>query len=91
MAKGFKAVLIVSLLLNLVLIIGFLSYKNYVKSQFFGLAAITAQSETIQLENILSDIESDDTARITALKERLHRYIEQGQKTSAIWQKAATQ
>jgi uncharacterized protein YneF (UPF0154 family) len=90
MAKGFKAILIVSLLLNVGLIIGFWSYKNYVRTQNFKLAAINAQSETNLLKNILSDIGSADPARITALKEKLNKYIEQGQKNSAMWQKAAT-
>lgn len=90
MAKGLKIILIVSLLLNVGLIIGFWSYKNYVTSEYFKLAALTAQAETNLLESILSEIKSDDPAEITALKEKLHNYIEQSRRNSAMWQKAAT-
>lgn len=89
MTKQIKIILIVSLLLNVGLIISFGFYKSYVKSQNFKLAAINAQAEESVLKNILSDLESDDPAKIAALKKRLHKDIEKAQKASAIWQKAA--
>lgn len=89
MTKGIKVVLIVSLLLNVGLIIGFGSYKSYVKSQNFKLAAINAQAEASILKNVLSELESDDPAKITALKERLRKDIEKAQKSKTIWQQAA--
>lgn len=89
MTKAIKIVLIVSLLLNAGLIIGFVSYKSYVKSQTFKLAALTAEAEANLLKNVLSDLESDDPAKLTALKERLRKDIENAEKTKAIWQQAA--
>jgi len=89
MAKGIKIILIISLLLNVGLIIGFGSYKSYVKSQIFKLAAINAQAEASVLKNVLSELESDDPVKITALKERLRKDIEKAQKSKEIWQRAA--
>lgn len=89
MTKGIKAVLIVSLLLNVGLIIGFWSYKSYVKSQNSKLAAINAQAEASILKNVLSEIESDDPAKITLLKERLRKNIEKVRTAKVTWQQAA--
>ena len=89
MTKGIKAVLIVSLLLNVGLIIGFWSYKSYVKSQNFKLAAINAQAVASILKNVLSEIESDDPAKITVLKERLRKDIEKARMAKVTWQQAA--
>jgi len=89
MTKGIKAVLIISLLLNVGLIIGFWSYRSYVKSQNFKLAAINAQAEASILKNVLSELESDDPAKITVLKERLRKNIEKVQTAKVTWQQAA--
>ncbi|MHC4265388.1 MAG: hypothetical protein ACYSUK_05575 [Planctomycetota bacterium] len=86
MTKGLKVVLIVSLLLNVGLIIGFVSFRNFVKSQIFKETVMTIQAEEKLLKNILSELESDDPANITALKERLRKNIEQAQKLEAILQ-----
>ena len=91
MTKKIKAVLIVSLQLNVGLIIGFGFYHSFVRSQMFKSAAMTFQAEANVLRNILSKLESDDPEKITALKERLQRDIEQAQKGQAIWEQAATQ
>ncbi len=90
MSKGIKIVLIISLLLNVGLVIGFVTFKSYVKSYEFQLAAIVAQSEASLLGNVLSELESGDPAKITALKERLRKDIEQAQKVKEIWELAAT-
>lgn len=89
MNRNQKVILIVSLLLNLCLIVGFVFFRNYVRMQNFRLAEMVAQSETQQMQSILQDIESDDPAKIAALKERLHMYIEQGKDASLIWRRAA--
>ncbi len=89
MTKGIKFVLIVSLLLNAGLIIGFWSYHSFVKSQMFKSTVMTIQAEKSLLKNVLSELESDDPAKITALKKRLRKNIEQAQKSEAIWQQAA--
>ena len=89
MTKGIKVVLIVSLLLNVGLIIGFGCFKSYVRYNCFKLIAMDVQAEASLLKNILSELESDDPVKITALKERLQKHIENAQKIKAIWQQAA--
>lgn len=89
MAKGIKIVLIVSLLLNLGLIIGFWSFHRFVKSQMFKSVVMTIEAEENLSKNILSVLESGDSRKITELKERLQGNIEKVQKTKAIWQQAA--
>jgi hypothetical protein len=90
MEKWKKIVFVCSLLLNVLTIAGFLGFRHYVRTTMFQVAAMTAQAETHQLKNILSDIDSNDPARIAALKERLHKSLEQCQKSSVVWQNAAT-
>ena len=89
MSKGIKTVLIVSLLLNIGLIAGFVTYKGYVRSATFKLVAMNAQAEESLLRDILSKLETDDPEEISALKERLRRDIEQAQKSQTIWEQAA--
>jgi len=89
MAKGLKVALLVSLLLNAALIVGFLFFRNYVRTEMFKLVATTAQSKVNLLENILSDLDPNDPVKITALKERLHKNIQRSQTTADIWQQAA--
>ena len=89
MAKMIKLTLIVSLLLNAGLIVGFGVYKSYATSQNLKCVALAAQSETKLLEGIFSDLESGDPAKITALKERLRKHVEIAQKNTAIWQQIA--
>ena len=89
MKKGIKIVLIVSLLLNVGLIIGFVSYTSYMKEHTFRFAALSAEAEAKVLKNILSDLDSDDPAKITALKERLRKDIEKAKKASINMQQAA--
>jgi uncharacterized protein YneF (UPF0154 family) len=87
--KWIRIILIISLLLNVGLIIGFGFYKSYVKSQNFKLAAINAQAEASVLKNVLSELESGDPMKITALKEQLRKDIEDAQRSKEIWQRAA--
>ncbi|MHC5075072.1 MAG: hypothetical protein ACYTFM_01390 [Planctomycetota bacterium] len=80
MTKGIKVVLVVSLLMNVGLIVGFVSFRSFAKSEMFKLAVMTIQAEESLLKNILSELESEDPAKITALKERLRKYIERAEK-----------
>jgi hypothetical protein len=90
MTKGIKVVLIASLLLNVGLIIGFVSFRSFAKSEMFKLVVMTIQAEESLLKNILSELESDDPAKITALKERLRKHIEQAQKQEEMLRKITT-
>ena len=89
MTKGMKVIFVASVLLNIILIIGFVLFRNYVKTTMFRGAAMTAQAETMVLKNILTEIDSNDPARIAALKESLPKQIENCQKAAAIWERAA--
>ena len=88
-AKWLKVTLVASLLLNVILITGFVCFKNYMRDTHFKFIATFYEGETKMLENILSDIESNDPARIAALKERLAMNIETGQKAGIVFWKAA--
>jgi hypothetical protein len=55
----------------------------------FRSTAMIGQVEGNLTKKVLSDLESDDPAKITALKEQLHTYIEQGRKWSESWNLAA--
>jgi len=89
MKKALTTVLIISLILNAVLIIGFLTYKSYVKKSNFELAAINAQSEASLLTNILTDLDPNDPAKIEALKKRLQDNIKNAKEVEEIWRQAA--
>jgi hypothetical protein len=89
MTKGIKVVFIVSIILNVCLIIGFISFRRYVTYQSFKLAAMSSQAEVQVTKYILSELESDNPEKITALKEMLRKKIENGQKATQTWQQAA--
>ena len=91
MVKGLKIGLAASLLLNVGLIVGFLSFREYVGSHSKKAVVSAAQAEQAMLQNILSELESNDPARIAALKERLQTQIEAGNEAIAMWQQIATQ
>jgi hypothetical protein len=87
-AKWLKTALVTSLLLNVCLVAGFVFFRKYMRDTHFELIATVYEGETRMLEDILSDLESNDPARISALKERLDVNIETGQKTSIKFWKA---
>ncbi len=91
MVKGLKIGLAVSLVLNAALIIGFWSFREYVGSHSEKATVSIAQAEQAMLKDILSELESNDPARIAALKERLKTQIEAGRVAIAMWQQIATQ
>ena len=89
MAKRLKVALVLSLLLNVGLAVGFLCFKSYVGSQMFKMAAMTAEAEGRLLQSILADVESDDPDRIEALKQKLRVSIENANKAGSVWRQAA--
>ena len=89
MKKSAKIILVCSLILNVFTISGFIVFKYYIRHTMFQSAAMIAESETRLQENILADIESNDPNKITELKTRLRKYIEQSRKSAAIWNEAA--
>ncbi len=91
MVKGLKIGLTASLLLNAALIIGFWSFRNYVGSHNAKAAVSMSEAEGAMLRNILSELESNDPARLAALKEQLKTQIEMASEASAMFRQAATQ
>jgi len=89
MSKAMKVVTASSLLLNVALIVGFLIYKDHVRSRGFEQAIIVAAAEGSLLESILSDLEGDDPARIGPLKARLRKNLQQAKEVEAMWRDAA--
>lgn len=89
MAKGLKIALVLSLLLNVGLVVGFLGYRSYVGNQMKQAVATSARSETSLLRSVLADIESDDPGRIRSLKQKLRASIEMGDKAIEMMQEMA--
>ena len=88
MTKGIKVALIASLLFNVSMVVGFMFYRNHVRSKVFKLAAVTAQAEVSISRSILSELESDPV-NITALKEQLRKNIETALKQKVLWKQGA--
>jgi len=89
MARGLKVTLIVSLVLNVGLAVGFLAYRNFVQSHVAAGAVSMAQGEARLLRGILADLESNDPQRTEALKERLKQYISNAETAASAFQQAA--
>ena len=88
MARGLKISLAVSLLLNVGLAVGFLSFRSYVGSQTSKLVVGMAEAEASMFRSMLSDLESGDAERIAAVKERLKMSIENANTVSSMSRQA---
>jgi hypothetical protein len=88
MTKGIKVVFIVSIILNVCLLIGLISFRMYHTYQSFRLVAESTKAEVQITKYILSELESDNPEKIAALKDWLQKNIENGQKTAQTWQQA---
>jgi hypothetical protein len=89
MIKGIKVVFIVSIILNVCLIIGFISFRRYYTYQSFKHVADSTKAEVQVNKYILSELESDNPEKITALKDWLRMNIVIGEKTIQLYQQAA--
>jgi hypothetical protein len=89
MAKGLNVTLAVSLLLNVGLVVGFLSYRNFVRSHVTEGAISMAQGEASLLRSILADLESNDPQKTEALKERLKQHISTAETAASAFHQAA--
>ena len=82
MNKTLKAILIVSLVLNVVLVVGCLWFRDFVGSKSAEAWSLLADSYA-QL-SILADLESGDPNRMDALEEKLRASVEMGEKNVAM-------
>lgn len=90
MAKWLRLSLILSLALNAILIAGLFWGRNCVRTMYFKLAALNAQTEVKLMEHILKELESGDPNRIESLNIFLKRNIKQGKETAATWEKVSS-
>lgn len=89
MARGLKIALAVSLLLNVGLAVGFVSFRSYVASQSSKLVEGMAEAEASIFRSMLSDLESGDAERIAAVQERLKMFIENANTVRSMSRQAA--
>lgn len=89
MSRSLKIMLILSVILNVLFIVGTFWARSYITSRDFELAAVNAEAEAGFARQVLTELESDEPARIEALKLRLKRDIEQAEKVAGLWRAAA--
>ena len=88
MVRGIKIALILSLILNVVLIVSFVYYRNYVKTHLPDLLLSIAEAEIKHSKYILLEIESEDPAKIESLKGHLRRSINNSEKNASVMRAA---
>ncbi len=88
MERRLKLALAISLLVNVVLIVGFFSYKSFVASHTTKGAVSMAEGEARLLQSMLADLESNDPERLEALKEQLKVRISTAQTAALQFQQA---
>ncbi len=89
MSRWLKIILILSVILNVLFIVGTFWARSYITSRDFELAALYAEAEARFARLVLTELEYDEPARIEALKLRLKRDIEQAEKVAGLWRAAA--
>ena len=89
MKRWIKMGFILSVLLNVVLIVGILWARTYVRCTTFKLAAMNCDSQANFAEFVLDELESGDPARIQTLKKQLAGQVEQGRGEAKLWRSAS--
>lgn len=89
MSKWHKIMFISSVVLNIALVIGAIWARSYVRTKNFEFAAIHAEAEGRIARHVLTELESDETDRIEALKKQLKKDIEQAEKVAEMWRNVA--
>ena len=64
MARRLKMILAVSLALNIILIVGFVLFKQSVNAEIYKLDALNAQSNATLVRYILQELDSNDSERL---------------------------
>jgi len=83
--------LIISVILNVVLLVGIFALRSYFRKTMFEMAVISTEAETSLIEGYLKVLTSDDPNRIEVLEERLKINIENGKKAAEMWRLALQQ
>jgi len=84
-----KAMLVVSVALNIILIVLIVGGIRYSRRTAFRTVADVTIAEVRLQEHFLKELESGDSQRIDAVKEIIRRNIENGKKVAADWTSAS--
>ena len=89
MSKWLKIMFISSVVLNIVLVIGVIWARSYIRTQLAESAATAAKSEASISRHILTELESGEPERIEALKTQLQNSIENSEIAADMWRQVA--
>ncbi len=89
MSKWVRIIFISSLVLNVILIIGFVFFKKSINTEIYRIGASKATSDVAAARYILRELESGDPNRITKVKRYLQDSIEVGRKEAEEYRSAA--
>lgn len=84
-----KAVLVLSVVLNIILIVLIVGGIRYSRRTAFRTVADATTAEVRLQEHFLEELESGDSQRIDAVKGMMRKNIENGKKAAASWGSAA--
>ena len=84
-----KRLLLASVILNAVLIIALILLLNIYRGLTFKIMSDWTSSNVRFSEHILEVLNSGDQNKINGIKKTLQFGIENGEKTAAVWQRAA--
>ena len=85
-----KAILIVSLVLNVLLVAALVAGRAYVRKNGFEMAALHAEAEANLSKMYLGILESDDEDKIAQLTERMKECIKNAEEAEATMKSAAS-
>jgi hypothetical protein len=88
MKKWKNVVIICSLILNVLLIIGFLAFRYYMRFTMFELSAVCSNTIAANCKHALSVLDFNDAGQIPEHKEFLKMQIESNTKAAQAWEKA---
>ena len=80
--------LIISVIFNVVLLVGILALRSYFRKTMFQMAVTNTEVQTSPIKSYLKVLTSDDPNRVEVLEERLKRNIENGKKAAEMWRSA---
>jgi len=76
MAKFFRVGFFVSLALNVILVVGFVVFRNSTSQSFFKIGVLHAEDKATTARHILNELESGDPNKIAHIKDYLRNNLE---------------
>ena len=83
-----KAMIVLSIVLNIVLIVLIVGGIRYSRRTVFRTVAEATTAEVRLQEHFLKELESGDLKRIEVVKDMMRKNIENGKRASASWESA---